>query len=509
MQSNLMQRSKKTSLGINFIFNFISQVLTLAIPLITTPYLARVLHESGNGQYSYSVSIITYFTLFANLGFDVYGQRQIAVNKANKERTSAIFWEIFISKLFFTLIAFIVLISICFTVGFGDYTQLILILSIQVIAVPFDIQFLFKGKENFAAIAIRTLLVRVIGLICIFTLVKTEDDLWIYTLCMSLSVFGSNFIMWLSIFKMICFVKIKELQLKRHIKPAVAIFLPTLAVTIYSVFDKTMIGLLANNPDYENGCYEQAYKLNSVILLLVTIISPVLLSRNSDEYKQNGIAGIKQNLIFASNYVMLIGFPLIVGTNVLSLNLCSWFLGEGYAEVPLLLGIMSIRYISSGFSEIFGNQLFVAIGKEKYFTMATVCAAAVNFIINLSLIPFYGAVGAAIATAICEIVVAIVLGILAVKKNYFSFKDVLPNSWKPIIGSIIMFLPIFYLNKYLGNSIISFIISVVVGGITYLLVELLLREKLVISIKNFSILKFKKWLNKSSKNNESDDLTKK
>ena len=355
-------QSKNKKIGKNVIFNFISQFLTLVIPLITAPYLARVLHEEGNGMVAYSLSIVTYFIIFANLGFDIYGQRKIAAHQDDKEIVSKAFWEMLILKLFFTSMALGVLCVWLLTIGFGaNYDYLILLLSIQVIAVPFDIQFLFRGKENFAAIAIRSIIVKTIGLVCIFCFVRTENDAWIYALCFSASILISNIIMWFSIKKYINFVNIKDLNLRRHIKPAVLIFLPTLAVVVYSVFDKTMIGLLAKNPDYENGCYEQAYKLNSVILLLVTIISSVFVSRNANSYREKGIESIKPNLYFACNYVWLMGVPLIVGINVLSKNMCSWFLGDGYEKVPLLLGIMSVRFISSGFSEIFGSQLFTCI----------------------------------------------------------------------------------------------------------------------------------------------------
>ena len=475
--NEVVLNDQRKKLGINFFFNFVSQVLTLLIPLITAPYLARVLHESGNGQYSYSLSIITYFILFSNLGFDVYGQRQIAAHQNDKYECSKIFWEIFILKIIFTSIATILLYLIIFTVGFGyPYNKLILLLSFQVITVPFDIQYYFRGKENFAAIAIRTIIVKIAALILIFCFVKKEDDLWIYCLIMSLSIMGSNLIMWFSIPRKVNIINIHNFNLKQHLKPAILIFLPSLAITIYSVFDKTMIGILSSNPDYDNGCYEQAYKLNSVMLLLVTIISLVLVSRNANEYKKGGIDSIKPNLYFSANYVWLIGTPLIVGVNVLSKNLCTWFLGDGYFEVPLLLGIMSVRFISSGFAELFGNQFFIAIGKEKYYTIASVLAAIVNFTLNLILIPLYGAIGAAIATAACELVVTLVLGFFTYRMHILSFKRMFLISWKYLIASFIMFFPLFFLQKIMDYSISSFIILTVVGALTYFIMLLVLQD---------------------------------
>ena len=480
-----IKRTKK-----NVVFNLANQILILVIPLILTPYLARVLHEEGNGQYAYSFSIITYFIIFANLGFDIYGQRKIAAYQDNKEITSRAFWEILILKIIFSSISFLIICIILLTFGFGkSYDLLILLLSIQVISVPFDIQFLFKGKEQFSAIFLRTFIIKIVSTICIFLFVKTIDDLWKYVLFLSLSTFLSNIIMWISIKKYICFVPIKDLELKRHLKPAISIFLPSLIYTLYSIFDRTMIGLLINNADYENGCYEQAFKINNVILLFVIVLSPVLVSRNANEYKKKGIDSIKNNLYFSANYIWLISLPLIVGVNVLAGNISAWFLGDGYEKVPMLLQIMSIRLVTAGFTSALGGELFIAIGKEQYFTLSTIIALVVNIVLNLILIPYYGAVGAAATTAFSEIVMMAILCFIVQKGKYISLLKIFKLSWKYIIASIIMFFPIYFINSAMNYSILSFIICTICGAITYYIVLVVLRDKFVLSISKKIISK--------------------
>lgn len=484
----MSDKTARRSLKVNFVYNFISQILTLIVPLITTPYVARVLNPDGIGQYSFSLSIITYFTLFANLGFDLYGQRQIAACSDNQEEKSRVFWELFVLKSFFSIASLAVLYSVVFTVGFGEnYTLLILILSIQVIAVPFDIQFLFRGEENFKSIAIRTILMRVIGLACIFIFVRGEGDTWIYVLCLSASIIFSNIVMWPSIFRRIKLVKPKELKLLRHLKPSFLIFLPTLAVTLYSVFDKTMIGLLAQNADYENGCYEQAYKLNGVALLPVTIISSVMVSRNAYDYSRGDTESLKEHIGFAINYVWMMGLPLIAGFAVLSGNLSSWFLGAkyDYNKVSLLLRIMSVRFILSGFGEVFGNQLFIAIGKERYPLIATSVAAAVNLILNYFLIPIYGSVGAAIATAVCEFAVTAVLILLAVIKKHITIFKLFKNCWKYLIAAAAMFGILYLMQSCLSYGIWTFLLITFTGIVFYAFALFVLRDKFFLGgVKN-------------------------
>lgn len=489
---------KKHSLKSNVIFNFISKILVLIIPLITTPYLARVLHEEGNGQISFATSIITYFILFANLGFETYGQREIARRQDNKYEKSLVFWELIVIKTALMLVSESILLLVVFTAGFGNYTDLILIMSIQVVATALDIQFLFQGEEDFKSIAIRTIILKVIGLVCIFVFVKDEGDTWIYALCLSLSVIVSNIIMWPAIIKRICVVKIKDMHIWRHFIPTLMIFLPTLAVTIYSVFDKTMIGLLSSNPDYDNGCYEQAYKLNSVALLLVTIVPYVLVPRNAYDYANGNRDGMQNHISFSLHYVLMIGLPLIAGFAVLSNNLCDWFLGDGYAEVPMLLCIMSVRFVTSGFGVIFGDSIFIVIGKEKYVTLSAVIAAVLNVGLNAIFIPYWGAVGAAIATAIAESVICIVLGIFAVMKKFINIKNVLLMSIKYIISSVVMFAVTWVMQKYMPFAIWSFIVIMLAGMIVYGLMLLILRDKFTISLINRVLLSLKNKLHKKS-----------
>lgn len=488
MKKNTARRSLKS----NFIYNFITNVLTLIVPLVTTPYLSRVLHEAGNGRYSFSASIISYFILFASLGFDMYGQRQIAACGDDTEEKSRVFWELFIWKSALTGISLAVLYSVIFTVGFGEsYNLLILILSLQLAATPFDIQYFFRGEENFKSIALRSISMRVIGLVCIFVFVKTENDTWIYTLCFAASVFVSYIIMWPSVFRKIHFVKVNKLKLLRHLKPCLLIFLPTLAVTVYSVFDKTMIGLLAKNPDYENGCYEQAYKINGASFMAVTIISSVMMSRNAHDFRAGDVESLKTHLKFAINYVWMSGLPLIAGFAVLAGNLSSWFLGEGYSEVPVLLQIMSVRFIVSGMTEVFGNQLFIAIGKEKYSTIATVCAALVNLVLNYVLISNYGALGAAIATSVCEALVAVILAGFALKQKFITFGGIFKCSWRYIIAAAVMFGATYFIQKFLPYSVWTFLLITAAGVLIYGLALLLLRDKFFLSALK-SALNFRK-----------------
>lgn len=469
--------SQNKSLKKNYIYNFISQVLTLIIPLITIPYLSRVFHEVGNGQIAFANNIITYFTMIANLGYSVYGQREIAKHRDDKYERSKTFWEIIIIRVVLSIGSFFLLIftTLCGIYG-QSYTLLILIFSIQVIAVAFDVNFFYQGEEDFKSIAIRTIILRSLCLLLIFVFVKKETDIWLYALIYSSSVLFANLIMWPKLAKMIRKVPFSALEFKKHFLPALIIFLPTLATTIYGSLDKLMIGYLATNPDYQNGCYNQALKLNQTILILITVIDSVMVARNSHDYAVGEYEKMKKHIYFSCDYVLHLGIPLIVGMCVLSKNLSSWFLGDGFKEVPILLNIMSVRFIASGLACVFGNQLFIAIGKEKYTTIAHITTAISNLILNLIFIPWLGAIGGSITTALAETVDFLVLLIIAVRGKYIFGKYLVKSSFKPIIAAGVMFAVIKPLEVLFPYSILSFCFIAGIGVLVYGFVLIIIKD---------------------------------
>ena len=165
----------------NFVYNLIYQLLTIILPLITTPYVSRVLGAFNVGIYGYALSISAYFVLFGTLGTILYGQREIAYVQNDKEKYSKAFWEIFILRTITMLISLIVFLVI-FVDRNNDYYTYYLILSLEIIGNLFNISWLFQGLESFKQIVVRNLFVKTISIICIFVFVNEPSDLWIYFL---------------------------------------------------------------------------------------------------------------------------------------------------------------------------------------------------------------------------------------------------------------------------------------------------------------------------------------
>lgn len=477
-----IQSTKQPSAKKNAVYNLISKLLVTIIPVITTPYLARVLGEVGNGQISYVSSIITYFTLAASLGFATYGQREIAKCRDDREQRSIVFWEIFTTKVITTTVSLGVLAALIFTIGFGErYNTLMLIMSLQVLAVIFDIEYLYTGEENFKSIAIRNIIVKLIGVALIFIFVRTADDVWVYALYLSLSTVFSFMIMWLGLKKYVGFVSPKKLKPWRHLKGTLIIFLPMVITSLFTTFDKTMIGWLSPNPDYDNGCYEQAYKINNIAQTFITISSAVMMSRNVYAYKKGDIESMNNNIYKTCRYVWLTSLFLVSGFLVLSENFCGWFLGEGYAEVPTLMYIMAIRLLVSGFSIVFGDR-FIAMDKERFWMISVMVGAATNIGINAILIPIWGAIGAAVATAACEVMILIIMCILTFRKNGLSFKRVFCPVWRYLMAAGEMFCVMFIMQQLMPYTVWSFFVIGLTGAALFAGMLLLLRDDFFIGL---------------------------
>lgn len=469
---------RKQSLKKNYIYNFISHILTLIIPLITTPYLARIFREAGNGQITFANNIISYFTMLASLGFLTYGQREIAKYQDDAYMRSKTFWEIMIVRGILSVVSFLILLVTTYSGLYGSsYNTLIMLFSIQIIAVIFDVNFYYQGMEDFKGVATRAIIIRGTCLALIFLLVKKESDIWIYALIYSASFLLANMLMCTKMFKSIQKVKFSELRFKCHLLPSLTFFLPIFTATIYASLNKLMIGYLAVNPDYENGCYGQALKLNQTILILVTVIDSVMIARNFRDYAAKKYDELKNHLYFACNYVIHLGIPLIFGICVLSKSLSAWFLGKGYEIVPLLLNILSVKFIMSGLICVFGSQLFIVIGKEKNPTASHSIAAVSNLILNFIFIPKYGAIGAAITLAIAESIDCLVLAVMAFRGGYLSWKKIAKMFIKPVIGAVVMYVVIYKLNEYFIYNMITFLFITAVGAAVYGITLLLIKDE--------------------------------
>lgn len=461
------------SIAKNYIYNLIFQFFKLLAPLLVTPYIARVLGENGTGKYSFSYSIVTYFLLFAALGFATYAQRLVASHQGDKKQQSIDFWEIIISRLIpvsITLIIYYILVAL--NVYGEKYNTLLAIFSIEVIAIAFDVSFFLQGNEEFGKTVLSSVVVKLLSYICMFIFVKKVNDLWKYVLIQSLSVLLTNISMWLYIPRYIEKTSIKKLKILKHIPATLILFLPTIATSIYTSLDKTLIGIITQS-DAENGNYEYAEKLVKFALTFLTSLGSVLIPRNSKKFSEGDIVAVKNNIYKSTKFVFFFGMPLMFGCILVSDSFVPWFLGSGYLKVATLMKLLSPIIIFIGLSNVFGLQYLIPSKQDKKFTFALVSGAVVNFVLNIILIPLFNSYGAAVATVIAELLITIIM-IISIK-NEISISIIIKQALKCTAASIIMFLICINI-QILIKTDISFFIIIIVGATIYIIVLAILKE---------------------------------
>jgi O-antigen/teichoic acid export membrane protein len=467
----------KKSITKNYIYNLTYQILILILPLITTPYISRVLGAENIGIYSYTVSVSAYFILFGSLGISMYGQREIAYLQDDKKKYTKIFWEIVLLR--FITMAISMLIFYFTFARLGEYETYYKILLLELLANCLDISWFFQGLEEFKKTVLRNIIVKIISIVSIFIFVKTADDLIKYFIIYVASVLIGNVSLWAYLPKYLTKINIKELNLLQHIKPTIGLFVPQIAIQIYTVLDKVMIGSIISDKS-EVGYYEQSQKVVKLLLTIVTSLGTVMVPRMANTYINGNNAQLKEYMNKSFCFVFLLAFPIMFGIISVSDYFVPLFFGPGYDKVPMLINIISPILLAIGLSNAIGTQYLLPTKKQKEFTIAVVIGAIVNFVINIMLIGKYGAVGASIGTVIAEICVTTTEFIFIRKE--FKIKDILKLSKNYALASVIMFAVCTIVKQFINNTLYNIVIQVIVGAITYGACLLLLKDEFTMSI---------------------------
>lgn len=450
------------------------QMIILLIPLFTTPYLTRVLGSNKLGIYSYTYSIVTIFFLLASLGINTYGQREIAYVQDDVKKRSKIFWELIVVRVFSTLISLILLTIFSFiTLKYSIYYQ---IFSIYVLANMFDITWLYQGVEDFKGVSIRNTIVKFLFLISVFIFVKSKNDLWIYILLFSLSTIITNLSFWIKINKFVEITKFKRLQIKRHFKPVLIFFIPQIASLIYTVLDKTMIGIML--PNISNvSFYEQASYIVKTILMLITTIATVMLSKMSYSYEKKDYKKLKEYLNGIINFVWFGGCALLFGICAIIKNFVPWFYGNDYLSVINLVYVLSPLIILIGLNNVIGIQYLIPIKQQNKYIFAVLIGALVNLILNLIFINIFGTIGAAISSCISECTILLIE--LYYVRDVITITELIKPYIKYVVYGIIMFIPTYLCGNIFGATFFGTIFQILVGICIYFLLLLITRDSFV------------------------------
>ncbi|WP_427113980.1 oligosaccharide flippase family protein [Megasphaera sueciensis] len=465
------------SISKNYFYNMIFQVYSLILPIITIPYLSRVIGAEGLGKYAFALSVVTYFTMIAFLGMNNYGQRTIAyVRNQDIYTLSATFWGLFIVKLVLSTIVlfmYLVFIFFCFSNIF-----LYVILAMEIVTVSCNVDWFFQGIENFRVLAVRNIFIRTLATISIFLFVKTSNDFVIYVLCMTFADFLSTASMLPLLTTYICKVHFIDIHCWKHVVGSFRLFIPQIAMTIYLVMDKTILGVLSNSP-MEVGFYDQAHKLVLVLLTIVTSLGTVMSPQISFLYANKNYEGILRNLRYSFHIVGCLAIPMIFGIFLVANIFVPFFFGNGFDQVIPLLKIFSFLLLAIGLSNILGSQYLIPIGREHLLTISVTIGAIINVFFNIVLIPAYASLGSTIASVIAEI------GVFGyqfwVTRKELPFRQYFLSMKNYIFAGAIMFFILYFIPQNIP-TVLYLLISIFSGIVIYIMVLILLKDKFIIEV---------------------------
>ena len=447
----------------NLVYNITYQILILFLPLITSSYLARIVGADGIGRYSYSYSVAMYFTYFTLLGLNKYGNRAIATVQNNIRERSKIFLEIYCMQMLCFCVSIVA--YVIYLLFFSEDKLIALIQMLFVASALFDINWFFFGLEAFDKTVIRNALVKLFTTILIFILVKSSDDVWKYTIIMSGGYFISQIVMWPYLKTYLKLQKISFSGVKRHFLPNLVMFIPVVAVSIYKIMDKIMLGTMSSKAIV--GYYENAEKIINVPVAIFTALGTVMLPRISAMIADNKDDSVSMYRDIAVKLVIYFSgaatFGIIAISN--SLSVCMW--GDGFETSGLIMSYLAMTLIFLGVGNVIRTQILIPYHYDRIYVTSVILGAIINVFVNLLLIPTYGGVGAAIGTICAEVIVCI-FQLICIRKE-IPITSYLSHT---IISSLAGFLML-YVVRQIPNpnpTIKSIIVRVMVGGLVYILI---------------------------------------
>lgn len=466
----------KNNIVKNYLYNLGYQLLILVVPLVTIPYISRVLGTENIGLFNFSQSIVSYFLLFGCMGLNLYGQREVAFCKDSVFRRSRVFWELQIIRLF-TISFSVFMYYLLVLRNAEDLTKYYAIFLIEIIAAFFDISWFFQGVEDFGMQAARNLITKILGIVAIFTFVKTEEDLEKYIFWYAMTVLIGNLSMWLRLPAYLGKTSIKMFGISKHIIPVFIVFLPQIATSIYAQLDKTMLRVFGNY--IEVGYYGQAEKIVKIAVTVTTALGAVMLSRIATTFSSGDKKAVKDYIISSFRFLFVIAYPIMFGIMAISYGMVPWFFGEGYDMVAPCMILLSPIIFIIGLSNVLGTQFLLPTNRMKEYTVSVSIGLVVNVICNTFLISKWGCLGAAIATVLAETMVTLV-------QFYFVRKDfklsVLRLGGKNLISALIMGIVVFAISLFIEPTFVNTVIEVGVGAVIYIALIIVLKDEFTVNV---------------------------
>ena len=457
----------------NIFYNCASQLLAIIVPLITSPYISRVLLPTNLGIYSYIDSVAQIFAVIGALGLTNYGIREIAYVKDDKEKRSQIFFEIMILKIILLIVTFI--LYYMFFIG-TQYEKYSMYQLIWFIGSFLDVIWFYNGLEDFKTVVLRTCIIKTFNVLLVFLLVKSPQDITKYILIMGFCQVLGVLICYPSMTKLICKPNWKKIKIIPHLLATSKIALPQIVILVYYQMDKIMIEYFTHDSAII-AFYDQSDKIVKIPVTAITAVSAVMLPRSANLFASNDKNQLSESIRITIKYTLLLVFPMTLGLISIAHSFVPWFYGPGYDELaPIIISLCPV-IIARGLSSISSTQYLVPTKNTKYLTISSIFSAILNVVINYLTIPIWGVYGAALGTIFAEFSVTII-------QYYYMAKDIELNGLfkgvlKYLLFALISTIPCYFIFITLGTHIYTTLLQVFVAIIIYMFLLIVTKDELL------------------------------
>lgn len=471
--------SQPKSLKLNFIMNAILTMSSFVFPLITFPYVSRILLPSGTGKVSFAMSLISYFSMFAQLGIPTYGIRACAKVRDNREELTRTVHELLVINLVMDVLSYaILIIALLFVPRLQEDRTLYVVVSFTIILTSIGMEWLYKALEQYIYITIRSIIFKFVALVALFFLVHDQGDYVIYGAISIFAASASNILNFINVQKYVDMKPVGKYNFKRHFKAIGVFFAMSCTTTIYTHLDTVMLGFMATDEDV--GYYDVAVKIKNILVGIITSLGAVLLPRSSYYVEHGMMDKFKEITRKAMNFVFILAAPLMLYFIFYAGQWIYFLLGSAYGGSIMPTKIIMPTLLLIGLTNILGIQILVPQGREEVVLYSEIAGAVVDLILNFFLIPLFASSGAAIGTLVAEVMVLIIQFVALRKEVGYAFSSV--SYWKILLGLLLGIACSSWSARFGFGNFLTLALSACLFFGTYGIVLLVTKEKRVVEI---------------------------
>ena len=447
------------SLRKNYLYTVAIQLASMLAPLVTAPYVARVLGTDGVGTYSYVLSVATAFSLFAALGLSAYGLREVSRVRDDPAAVSRLFWELTRLRFVTTLLTGAVYALLCWWAG---NWRLYGAMSLLILATGLDLTWFFQAMERFGTLMLRHLAVKVLGVVLVFALVRDEGDVAVYALIQTGSTLLSHLLLWPHLRGLVG--KVPGSHSFSHLRPSLTHFVPAVATSVYTVLDKTMLGVITRDMA-QNGYYESAHKIIRLLLSLLTSLNVVVGVRTSYLFGQQREGEVRTHLLDTYRFMCALAFPLCGGLMACGYGFAVSFFGADFAAAGGMLTLFAPLLFIIGTSNVLGSLYLTPGGYRRLSNRAILTGAGVNLVLNLLFIPRFGGYGAVVASVAAEIAISALY--LRFTHRFLSAWSLLRVAGRYAVYGVAVFAVAWAVGKGMPPTMWTVLAQTAVGAVVY------------------------------------------